>query len=207
MAYIYRHIRLDKNEPFYIGISNLNDYSRSTCIDRNDIWNKIVAKSDYEVEILLQDLTWQQACEKEKEFIKLYGRKNNNTGILANLTDGGEGVLGLVAWNKGIPCLEHVKNSHSKKMLGKIPWNKGIKHSNFSKLKMSEVKRSKNNIPWNKGMKKVNGISNAKIVLDTQTGIYYESAKEASDILGIKHSTLKGYLNGNYKNKTNLKYV
>jgi len=22
MAYVYRHIRLDKNEPFYIGISN-----------------------------------------------------------------------------------------------------------------------------------------------------------------------------------------
>ena len=29
MAYVYRHIRLDKNEPFYIGIGSDANYSRS----------------------------------------------------------------------------------------------------------------------------------------------------------------------------------
>ena len=31
MAYLYRHIRLDKNEPFYIGIGSneLNNYKRA----------------------------------------------------------------------------------------------------------------------------------------------------------------------------------
>ena len=29
MAYIYRHIRLDKNEPFYIGIGSDKDYKRA----------------------------------------------------------------------------------------------------------------------------------------------------------------------------------
>ena len=41
-------------------------------------------------------MTWDEACTKEIEFIKLYGRKDNNTGILVNLTDGGEGTLGVI---------------------------------------------------------------------------------------------------------------
>jgi hypothetical protein len=42
MAYVYRHIRLDKNEPFYIGIGK-DDYSSfkrayHTGNKRNKIW-------------------------------------------------------------------------------------------------------------------------------------------------------------------------
>jgi len=92
---VYRHIRLDKNEPFYIGISNnlKRPYSKR---GRNNIWNKIINKTDYEVEILFDDLTWEEAQEKEKEFIKLYGRIDIKTGVLANLTDGGEGTQGIL---------------------------------------------------------------------------------------------------------------
>ena len=96
MSYVYRHIRLDKNEPFYIGIGSDKYYKRANRkTTRNNIWNKIVEKTDYEIEILLDDLTWDEACEKEKEFISLYGRIDNGTGILSNLTDGGDGILGL----------------------------------------------------------------------------------------------------------------
>ena len=41
-------------------------------------------------------LLWAFIKDKEKEFIALYGRKNNNTGILANMTEGGDGTLGAV---------------------------------------------------------------------------------------------------------------
>lgn len=96
MAYLYRHIRLDKNEPFYIGIGSDEGYGRSKEIsNRNRYWRNIVKKTPYDVEIMLDNLTWEEACEKEKEFIKLYGRKDLNTGILCNLTEGGEGVLGM----------------------------------------------------------------------------------------------------------------
>ena len=98
MAYVYRHIRLDKNEPFYIGIGSDDKYYRANKkSQRNIYWKRIVSKTDYEVEIVLEDLTWEQACEKEKEFISLYGRKNTNTGILCNMTDGGEGTIGLIS--------------------------------------------------------------------------------------------------------------
>lgn len=100
MAYVYRHIRLDKNQPFYIGISKNDKYGSckraKSDYGRNVIWRRIVEKSDYEIEIMMDGLTWDEAKQKEIEFIKLYGRINNNTGILSNMTDGGEGGLGVV---------------------------------------------------------------------------------------------------------------
>jgi hypothetical protein len=92
LAILYRHIRIDKNEPFYIGIGD-NETRAYNKINRTKHW-KSIAKKGYEVEVLLEDLTWEQACEKEKEFIALYGRKDKGTGTLVNMTDGGEGALG-----------------------------------------------------------------------------------------------------------------
>lgn len=48
---------------------------------------------------------------------------------------------------------------------------------------------------------------NAKLVLDTSTGIFYDSAKEAAECFGIKHSSMKSMLNGSFKNRTNLIYA
>ena len=111
MAYLYRHIRLDKNEPFYIGISSDSNYKRAFSKRRSNIWNKIASKTNYEVEIVLEGLTWEEACNKEKEFIELYG-KINKGGILANLTDGGEGII-------GIERTEEYKNKISASLKGK----------------------------------------------------------------------------------------
>lgn len=108
MACVYRHIRLDKNEPFYIGIGN-SKYRATKKDSRNDIWQKIVDKTPYRVDILFDDITWEEACEKEKEFILLYGRKKDG-GILANITFGGEGVLGL-------PQSDEAKEKARKQML------------------------------------------------------------------------------------------
>lgn len=101
MAYVYRHIRLDKNEPFYIGIGSDRNYKRASSIkDRNKYWGNIVNKYGYEIEILINDLTWEEACNKEIEFIHLYGRKDLNKGSLVNLTNGGDGAKGVFFSNK-----------------------------------------------------------------------------------------------------------
>lgn len=89
MAVVYRHIRLDKNEPFYIGIGE-NIERAYTKRSRNKYWKHIVKNTQFLVEFLMEDITWQEACEKEKEFIKLYGRKDKGTGTLVNMTDGGD---------------------------------------------------------------------------------------------------------------------
>ena len=92
MAYVYRHIRLDKNEPFYIGIGNdLINKRANEKARRNNLWKKIVSKSDYNIEILFDNITYEEAKIKEIEFIKLYGRIDLNNGILTNLTNGGDG--------------------------------------------------------------------------------------------------------------------
>ena len=92
MAILYRHIRLDKNEVFYIGIGKdeKRAYQKNS---RNKYWRHITNKTEYEVEIIFDDLSWEQACEKEIEFIALYGRNDLNKGTLVNRTDGGEGRL------------------------------------------------------------------------------------------------------------------
>lgn len=97
MAYLYRHIRLDTNEPFYIGIGSDEDgkYERSRASwGRNKIWKRIVNKVSYRVDIIQDNLTWDEACTKEIEFIKLYGRRDLGLGPLVNLTDGGDGLVG-----------------------------------------------------------------------------------------------------------------
>lgn len=101
MAYVYRHIRLDKNQPFYIGIGNVSNYQRAyTTQGRNKIWYDIVSKTEYEVEILFDDLTWDEACLKEIEFIALYGRIADHNGTLANLTTGGDGLRGMTDYTR-----------------------------------------------------------------------------------------------------------
>ncbi len=107
--YLYRHIRPDKNEPFYIGIGTIRPqktkynvlviYERAYTINgRNKIWNNIVKKNsgNYKVEILLHSDNMQFIKQKEIEFINLYGKIiNKNGGILSNLSSGGEGAFGL----------------------------------------------------------------------------------------------------------------
>ena len=92
---VYRHVRHDKNIPFYIGIGK--DPNRPTSRRfRNKWWNSIVAKTSYSVDILLKGLSKADAITKEIEFIKLYGRADLKLGYLCNLTDGGEGANGMV---------------------------------------------------------------------------------------------------------------
>ena len=92
MAYVYTHTRLDKNEVFYVGIGSDDKHQRAYTIKgRNIYWYRIIKKSDYIVNILFDNLTWEEACLKETELIKQYGQKILKTGSLVNLTKGGEG--------------------------------------------------------------------------------------------------------------------
>ena len=75
MAVVYRHIRLDKNEPFYIGIGN--EKSRAYSKKSRTNWWKNIAKKGYEVEIIFENIDFEEAIKKEIEFVALYGRKNN----------------------------------------------------------------------------------------------------------------------------------
>lgn len=92
---LYRHIRNDTGEVFYVGIGKENRPRRTN--GRSAFWKSIVNKcGGYRVEIMESNLNWHEACKKEKYFIKLYGRRDKGVGTLCNMTDGGDGTTGSI---------------------------------------------------------------------------------------------------------------
>ena len=83
-------------------------------------------------------------------------------------------------------------------MFGKISKSKGKKMSEEFCRKNSEARKGKFLLGEN---------NNAKKVIDLQTNIVYDSAKEVSLKFNINYSTLKAYLNNKLINKTNFKYL
>lgn len=114
MPYLYRHIRHDTNEVFYIGIGGLSkfdNYKRAYSTgSRNKHWKSIVRLTSYNVEIMLEHESEIFIKNKEQEFIKLYGRKDLKTGTLVNQTDGGDGSWSVVV-SEETKRKKHEKNS------------------------------------------------------------------------------------------------
>jgi len=107
MAVVYFHRRKDNNEVFYVGIGKRKNraYVKSR---RNSYWNNIVKKYGYNVEIVHKGISYDKALELEQHYIKEFGRDN-----LTNMTDGGEGTLGLSSWNKGRPLTKEERQKVS----------------------------------------------------------------------------------------------
>jgi hypothetical protein len=91
MAVVYLHKRKDNNEVFYIGIGNGIKRAFDIKNRKNKHWKNVVNKYGHIVEIIEDNLSWDEACELEKYWIKFYGRSDLNEGTLVNMTDGGEG--------------------------------------------------------------------------------------------------------------------
>lgn len=155
MAYVYRHIRLDTNQVFYIGIGSSPYYKRAKSkLDRNDFWKRIVNKTDYKVEILFDDLTKEEAIEKEIEFIALYGRSNLGKGTLCNLTNGGEGANTLILSDVSRAKMSKSQMGNTKYLLRTTPQeeiNKKISLSNKGKIRTEEFKQKIKNYQLKNG--------------------------------------------------------
>lgn len=189
MYYLYQHIRLDTNQVFYIGISRHNKrskYKRAAQKDkRNPIWKNIVNKTDFKYDILLESKDISLIKAKEIELISLYGKIKENTGCLANITDGGEGTFGYK------PSKETLLNQ-SKKMKGK-------KHSEETKLKMRAAQLGKV-VPVEVG-KKISESKKGKVtgklhenkplkVLHIPTSTEFKSITKAAQYFNLRRCTL-----------------
>jgi hypothetical protein len=203
--YIYRWIRLDTNTPFYVGKGKSNRFSQ-TKTGRNRYFRNILKLSNCEVEIIMSNLTEQQALEKEIEFIKLY----KNLGYCeANLSMGGEGR------GHGFKHTEEHKAKLSEMNRGSKNGFFGKTHSDEYKKRKSEELKGKSFSPatqFKKGHKSIHGFKkglipkNRRPLIDIVTGHIYESIRKASQQLNINLSTLLGYMCGERPNKTNLRY-
>ena len=193
MAYLYRHIRLDKNEPFYIGIGSDDKYQRANSkTHRNNYWLSVVSKTDYKVEILIDDISYEYAKEKEIEFIDIYKRKEDN-GTLCNITKGGDGVLGLKHTEEarrkmGEPNKGKVISEWHRKRLSDLYKGKTIPAE--TRLKMSQKALGENNPMYGKTISeetRQKKIASAKRGEDN-----FSSKLKTEDVLEIRKLSSEG---------------
>lgn len=153
--------------PFYVGVGKDDNgwYWRArNKNNRNQAWKDVIVTcGDYRIDILLDEVSSEEAWEKEIEFIALYGIEN-----LTNITLGGKGHYGFVKSVESIEKLrkklvgrkltpEHIENSKNglkryRELYGTSPLseetrkkisiaNTGYKHTEETKLKMSKSKK------------------------------------------------------------------
>jgi hypothetical protein len=201
MPYVYKHIRLDTKEPFYIGIGNVDNFRRSRSKSgRNNYWKNIVNKYGYEVEIIFEHSDYELVKEKEKEFIELYGRSDLGKGLLCNNTSGGEGSL-----NRKVSDI--TKEKIRKTQIGKTISqehrdkirisNTGKKHSKEALLKMSLCK--KGNTYW-KGKKHTEETKLKMSINNARPMLGKKHSKESKAIMSISRSGENNKLNKKYIN-------
>ena len=131
---IYYHLK-PCGEVFYIGIGN--DKRPNSKQNRNKYWHNIIEKYGYEVQVLKNDLSWEDSIELEILLISWFGRKDLKLGTLVNMTDGGEGNKNIVMTPES-----NIKRSLASKGIPKT--NRGVKrkgHSQETRDKMSLAKK------------------------------------------------------------------
>jgi group I intron endonuclease len=107
-----------------------------------------------------------------------------------------ESRIKMGAWKRK-PCSEE-----QKQRLSEINKGKPMLEKTREALRIALTGR-----PCSQKTKEAVAKASSKIVLDTASGIYYDSVKEAAHLYNMKSTTLRAMLTKQNKNKTNLIYI
>ena len=142
-----------------------------------------------------------QVLERER----FYQEKYNS------VIEGLNGTASAIGGFNKIECPTTIKNrekGYSRNRGRKNTWWKKAVNSRRRNGKMSLSEETKSLISnLAKERYKSRPPENSKLVVNLETGIFYTSIKEAAEYNNINYSTLKNYLKGRCKNKTNISIV
>ena len=223
MAYVYRHVREDLEEVFYVGVSAKSDlnFTRANSFSkRNPQWQEIFNKTNITIDILVDDLTLEEARKKEREFISLYGRKDKNNGTLINLTDGGEICIGYRHTDAAKKILreKNLGRKRTKESILKASNKlKGQKRTEEQRKRISkslegrvlpresiEKMRKKKLLPYN--VEKSRNQPNCVKVFCISNNTVYRSAAEAARVLNLNRTGVSLCCLGLRNHTNNLKF-
>lgn len=153
MFYVYE-LQYPDGTPFYVGkgkgsrcLRHFNSNQKNKL--KSNIIKKILANGDTPIiKKVAENLTESVSFEIEKFLIAFYGRRNLETGILSNLTDGGEGVSGLShsRQTKEIISLRQIGRMVNEETRRKMSVSHtGKACSDHMRTKMSELKKNNKN--------------------------------------------------------------
>jgi group I intron endonuclease len=190
----------------YIGQSmniqaRFDKYKKFNCKNQIKLYRSLLkygfVKHTFEI---IHECEPEKLNEAEKHFVDLFQTFNSEHGL--NLKDGGgskgkhseETKLKNSISNRGRIVSEETRNKLSKSLKGK---KQSTEHSlNLSKRRIGN-KNCLGRILSQATKDKIrNNNKLSKLILNTDTGIYYDSVKEAARSIGIKYSTFKYKLSG-----------
>lgn len=85
----------------------------------------------------------EDAIEMEMLLISMFGREDKGTGSLFNLTDGGEGTLGISEQHRQAIVESNQRKNKTQDLSNFAGWNKGVPMSDAAKSKLSASSKGK----------------------------------------------------------------
>lgn len=182
--YVYRHIRLDTNTPFYVGKGTKN---RATIKNgRNSRWKNITNKVPYRVEIVLNNLSENDAYKKEIEFISLYKKLGLCEANLGSGGIGGNTMFGEKNHRYGKPVSKTTRQkiSNAKRGIKTGPCPKNVKEK-IRQAQLGEKNHRYGKPSPNKGKK--SSIETREKISKALKGRKFSKETLAKRPKGIKH--------------------
>lgn len=136
--YVYAYLRSD-GTPYYIGKGKKSRAFKKSI-------NHYPPEDKSKIIFIKENLDEYEAIDLEKRMIRWYGRKDLGTGILRNLTDGGDGIVNISEDTRRKMSEAHkgkkLSEEHRNIVIKTLRNTKGISFSEEHRRKISEAKKN-----------------------------------------------------------------